>query len=61
MYLIPGDASSYLVNLEEEGARPEDILQIRSIYDLDQPWYIQYFCWITIFWSRHILLEGHNY
>lgn len=41
--LVPGDPA---ITLAGEFPRPEDIEQIRRLYNLDQPWLMQYLIWL---------------
>jgi peptide/nickel transport system permease protein len=50
--LPPGDYVSYYVDrISMNGASvsEEDLAGLRAFYGLDQPWYIQYFKWLTRF------------
>lgn len=48
MYLIPGDAVDFMLALQPD-TDPEYVLHIKSIYGLDEPWYVQYFFWLKQF------------
>ncbi|RQW21345.1 ABC transporter permease [Bacillus sp. C1-1] len=45
--LMPGDAFSGMIDLE--GTSPEDIERLRDMYGLNDPWYQQYWRWMTGF------------
>ncbi|MBU6996857.1 MAG: ABC transporter permease [Theionarchaea archaeon] len=48
MYLMPGDAVDLMLALQPD-TDPAYVAHIKSIYGLDQPWYIQYFYWLKQF------------
>ncbi|MCK4432663.1 MAG: ABC transporter permease [Methanomicrobia archaeon] len=48
MYMLPGDAVDMMLALQPD-TDPEYVARIKSIYGLDQPWFIQYFYWLKQF------------
>jgi peptide/nickel transport system permease protein len=62
MYLLPGDAVDFMLALQPD-TDPAYILHIKSIYGLDQPWYVQYFYWLKEFATGNLgfsFLSGRN-
>jgi peptide/nickel transport system permease protein len=48
MYMLPGDAVDFMLALQPD-TDPEYVAHIKSIYGLDQPWFVQYFYWLKQF------------
>ena len=48
VYLCPGDAVDKLMGLEqlEEQPNMEEYFQLKKVWGLDQPWYVQYYVWL---------------
>jgi peptide/nickel transport system permease protein len=49
VYLCPGDAVDRMMGLEQvarEKPNLEEYLKLKEIFGLDEPWHIQYYCWL---------------
>jgi peptide/nickel transport system permease protein len=61
VYLCPGDAIDRSLNLTQaisDAPDIEEFLHLKHIFGLDQPWYIQYYCWLRQAVSGNL---GHSF